>query len=379
LLLGSWSFAAELGLASSNLAAALAGLLALRAALRSDARLLAVLAGIALSIKYTAVGVVAGAFLVAPLALRARVLAALGAVAIVAPWWIRNAGEGLHPFFPFLGWAELPGFRFQYLEKYGQGRDVVSLLLLPWNAIMSASPERIQFLGRLHPAFLALVPIGLVLSIRGPLRRVALAALVATALWAIGPQWIRYLLPALPLLAWIGSAAAGVHRIADLAIGALLVVGAPASLAPLAKARTDELDVVLGAERRDEYLARKASDWPAIAWANDHLPPDARVALLFDWSPYLLERDSVLASVEDHTPLRYYVLTHGDRTLADLREQGVTHAIVGRVHFLRSSYSFVDADTFARDFEGPRATVDRLLLQEAELLFEDGGTRVYAL
>jgi hypothetical protein len=192
LLLGSWSFAAELGLASSNLSTALACLLALHAALRADARLLAVTAGVALSLKYTAVGVVAGAFLVAPLALRARALAALGAVAIVAPWWIRNAAEGFHPFFPFLGWAELDGFRFQYLEKYGQGRDLVSLLRLPWNAIMSASPERIQFLGRLHPAFLALVPIGLLASIRsGPMRRVALAALVATALWAIGPQWIR--------------------------------------------------------------------------------------------------------------------------------------------------------------------------------------------
>jgi hypothetical protein len=48
------------------------------------------------------------------------------------------------------------------------------------------------------------------------------------------------------------------------------------------------------------------------------------------------------------------------------------------VHFLRSTYSFVDADTFARLRRTP-ATVDRLLLQEAELLFEDGGTRVYAL
>jgi hypothetical protein len=322
---------------------------------------------------------VAGAFLVAPLALRSRALAALGAIAIVSPWWIRNAVEGLHPLFPFLGWTDLSGFRFQYLEKYGQGRDVVSLLRLPWNAIMSASPERIQFLGRLHPAFLALVPVGLLLAIRGPLRRVAVAALVATALWAIGPQWIRYLLPALPLLAWIGGSAAGLHPIADLAIAALLVVGAPASLAPLAKARTDELDVALGTETRDAFLARKVPDWPAIAWANDHLPPDARVALLFDWSAFLLERDSVLASVEDHTPLRYYVLTHGDRSLADLRAQGITHAIVGRVHFLRSSYSFVDADTFARDFEGPPATIDRLLLQEGELLFEDGGTRVYAL
>src|SRR4029450_1091019 len=98
---------------------------------------------------------------------------------------------------------------------------------LPWNAIMSASPERIQFLGRLHPAFLALVPIGLALSIRGPLRRVALAALVATAVWAIGPQWIRYLLPALPLLAWIGGAAAGVHPIADVAVARILLGGGP--------------------------------------------------------------------------------------------------------------------------------------------------------
>jgi hypothetical protein len=181
------------------------------------------------------------------------------------------------------------------------------------------------------------------------------------------------------LLAWIGGAAAGTHLLADLAIAALLVLGAPSSVVPLAKARIDEVDVVLGAESREQFLARKVSDWPAIAWANDHLPPDARVALVFDWSAFLLERDSVLASVEDHTPLRYYVLTHGEAALSDLRAQGVTHAIVGRVHFLRSTYSFVDDESFARDFEGPEETVDRLLLQEAELLFEDGGTRVYAL
>jgi hypothetical protein len=379
LLVGSWSFATELGLASSNLATALACLLAIRAALRSDARLLSLIAGIALSLKYTAAGVIAGAFLVAPIGIRARVLAGLGALAIVAPWWLRNVTEGLNPFFPFLGWSGLQGFQFQYLEKYGQGRDLLSLLRLPWNVIMSATPDRIQFLGQLHPAFLALVPVGLLLAIRGPTRRVAVASLVALALWAIGPQWIRYLLPALPLLAWIASSTAARHGLADLAIAVLLVVGAPSNLVRIAKNTTDALDVALGTESRDAFLNRKIPDWSAIAWANEHLPPDARVALMFEWSAYLVERDSVLASVEDHTPLRHYVLTHGDDTLSELRAAGVTHAIVGRVNFLRSTYSFLDPDTFARDFEGPEHTVDRLLLGQAELLFQDGGARVYAL
>jgi hypothetical protein len=379
LLVGSWSFANELGLASSNLATALACLLALRAALRADARLLAVAAGVALSLKYTAAGVVAGALLVAPIGLRARSLAGLGAVAIVAPWWIRNAVEGLHPLFPFLGWSSLEGFRFQYLDKYGQGRDLVSLVELPWHLIMSASPERIAFLGRLHPGFLALAPVGLFLSVRGPMRRVAIATVVALALWAMGPQWIRYLLPALPLVAWIAGSTAGASRVSDLAIAGLLLVGVPANVAPFARERTEELEVVLGSERREHFLAREVADWPAIAWANEHVPEDARVVLLFEWAAYLVERDTVLASVEDHTPLRHYVRTHGYHTLEDLRATGATYAIVGRVGFLRSTYAFLDDETFARDFQEPLRMLEEMLLAEGELVFQDGGTRVYAL
>ncbi len=387
MLIGSWSFLQETGLVSNNLPTALAVLAALDAGLRGRARGLALATGLGLSLKYTAAGPLAGVFLVSALPWSARIGAGVGALALVSPWWLRNALEGLHPLFPFAGWPALPSadFRFQYLEKYGLGRDLRGMLTLPWNAVMRAEIGTFRFLGRLNPVFLALLPLALWGARRaGAPRKLLVVATLGALGWAAGPHWIRHLLPTLPVLALALGAAltegspfgARLPRAALLAAGLL---GLPANLGPLLTRAADNLGAATGTETRESYLARNLESWPAVAWCEAHLPPDARVALLFDWSNALLTRDTTLGSVEDHVPTRWLLLRYGDASLDQLREAGVTHLLVGRVNFLRKLYPFLSDEAFRAEFEAPEAQLDDLLLRRAVLVHQAGRTRVFRL
>lgn len=389
LLLGSWTVVQPLGVAGSDLPTMLAVTAALDAALRGRAWVLALAAGVALGFKYTAAGALVGVFLVARLPWRWRFLAGGLALATVTPWWLRNVLDGLHPLFPFAGWspaavhagapgaAEMP---FQYLEKYGAGRQPLDFLLLPLNAVLTAQPDSFRFLGRLNPLFLALLPTAL-LALRRPLtRRFALAAAVACLAWAAGPHWLRYLLPALPALALFLAAGApqgpGIGRAALVACGLL---GLPANWSPLLVQAADRLPAALGHEPADTFVARHHPPTAAITWANRHLPEDAVVALLYDWSRTLVQRPVLLGSVEDHVPVRHWLLTRGPRALDDLRDAGATHVIVTTTRFLPTTYPFLSDDERQRDLDVPGQLLDELLLRQGTLLYQDGRTRVLRL
>jgi len=388
LLIGSYSFLQPAGLAANDIPVALAALAALDAGLRGRALPLALASGLALSIKYVAGGAIAGAFLVARLPLSRRAMAALLALGLVAPWWLRNLSEGLHPLFPFAGWPLEPlnegapgavGLPFQYLEKYGLGRDLQAMLLLPWNAVMRARIESFQFLGRLSPAFLALLPTAL-LALRHPLpRRLGFAALAAALFWAIGPHWLRYLLPGLPLLALFLVAGLPEGRLPRLALGLVLLAGLPANHGPLLRRAADRLPAATGHEARAAFQARNHPPAALMSTLDRTLPEDAVVALLFDWSIYLSPRPVLLGSVEDHVPARAWLLTRGPRALADLKQAGATHLVISRTSFLEKTYPFLSPEEKARDLDAPLELLEELLLREATLIHESKASRLYRL
>ncbi len=386
LLAGSWTFVQQAGLAANDLPAALAILAALEAALGGQLILTGVLCGGALAIKYTAGGAVAGILLAARGTWKRRIIAGVCAVGLVAPWWLYNLSQGLHPLFPFSGWPS--EMEFQYLDKYGVGRGAVDLLLLPWNAVVHAEIESFHFLGRLSPLWLGvLLPGVLALARSDEGRRIALVGAACFAFWAMGPHWLRYLLPGLPVLAVCGAAGAAwltsggpVSRTAGLAVmGASFLLGAPANLGPYLEHLSDRLPAATGQESADDYLARSLDDWPVILHARERLPEDAVVALAFSWSAYHLDRAVILGSVEDHIPTRHFLLTHGEKSLQDLRDAGATHLMTTRVRFRKRIYPFLDDDLFTEQFEEPEVLLDELLLDEATLLHQHGRHRLYRL
>ncbi len=391
-ILGSQAFTQELGLAANNLPTALAVLAAYAAAGQGSAVGLGAAAGVALTFKYTAAGPLLGVG-VGALAggVRGPSAAVALAVLVVAPWWIRNIADGLHPLFPYAGWERLPGaptegLRFAFLDKYGAGRAPGDLLALPWRAVMTGDPESFRFLGRLNPAW---IPVGIAaLAAPGSGGGRALAAgVVGAVAWAAGPHWLRHLLPTLPLIAIAG--ACGLQTLAPrpgpqrrALIGGCAVAllsGAAANGLPLLARLADRAPAAAGREDATTFYSRHLPAHEAVAWANQHLPEDARVALLFDWSSALIDRPTLLGSVEDHVPTRSWLLRHGDAALPALREAGATHLIVGRAGFLRKQYPMLSDERFHAELVLPAEQLEDQLSQHAELLYEARHTRVFRL
>ncbi len=395
LLLGSYTFVRELGLAYNNLPAALWVVLALEAALAVDPDdetrglgsaqgRLALFAGLALASKYTAVSAVAGVYVVAWSRLgwsRVARMAALTGMALVwvAPWWLRNVAEGLHPFFPYLGWPQDIPLHFMMSEKYGAGRGPLDFLLLPWNMTVVAQTDSFAFLGRITPAALAVAPAVLVVGIRrrDPLLWCAAVAFVG---WAMGPHWLRYLLPAAPLL--VICAADGYRSLGSLGRGALWLawgLGLPANLGPWLVDVVDRAPAAVGAEARSELLDRRVHGYGAVRWINEQTPEDATVALLFAWPTYHVERRTLVGSVEDHIPSRYLVLRHGSETLQHLQALGVRYVLTQRVHFLEKSYPFLSDVELKRGFLAPVELLQEDLLADGVLVYEEGRFGVWRI
>lgn len=384
----SWTVLHEAPLVGNNLPVALALTSAAGAARAGQAWRCGLLLGLALNFKYTAA---LGVPLVLLSGLRpGGALRALGvAGACLAPWWLRNVIDGLHPLFPYAGWALPDGHAlpFQHLEKYGAGRSAVDFTLLPWRVVFSAERDSFRFLGQLHPAMLPALLLALIGGGPGPWpRRLGLA--LGLAGWAAGPQWLRHLLPLLPLLVisaleglvhiGLASTTPGGPRWPGRALVVLALAGAPQNLWPAlsthAGRATAALDPAAAAALRAAQPAAAAT-----AWANAHLEDDAVVGLVRSWDLLGIERRSRLGSVEDHTPLRVLLLRAPGDPFAPLRAAGVTHLLVGPPAFLRAGYPFLSAAAYKALYDAPEAILEEALLREATLLFEAEGARVYRL
>ncbi len=383
----SYSFAYEAGLAYNDVPAALGLLLAVELALegggRRNALLFGVVAGFAVTAKYTAAPAAAAAGLLALSRASggargrfgwATVAAAVGA-ALVVPWWVRNAAEGLHPLFPYAGWPLIEGFRFLYPEKYGAGHGWLDALLLPFNVLFRAKIHHNQFMGQLSWGWL---PLGLAAvweARRNADARWLVAILgVGFVVWGASAQVIRYLLP----LAGVAILCASAGRASWLAVVGLCA-SAPQNLGPLWREASSQWMVVGGELSEETWLRRELPAWGALRHLREHAPADAQVAQLYAWHGYWIDQPWILGSVEEHTPTRMWLAEHGDASLRALRERGVTWLLVGDVRFLRKQYPFLSEEEWQAQFVAPRELLTRLLLRDAVQVYAGRRWEVYRL
>ena len=337
------------------------------------------MAGIALGMKFTAAGVLAGVLVFAFSSFQDRLRALAWCLPWIGIWLARNAAEGLNPLFPFTGWElEIP---FQHLEKYGMGRDLAAMLMLPWNAVMLAETDSYRFMGRLSPLWLASLPAAAwCLWRRSELRWLGGACALGLLFWAAGPHWLRHLLVPMPLLVLLPAAGiAAQGRLARSAFALAWLAGAPANWGPLQARLASRLPAAFGQESGDAYRKREVEGWGAAMWASEKLPEGAVPALLFSWAGLALDRPYAMGSVEDHVPARHWLLLHGEDSLPALRRSGVTHLVVGDPPTLRKSYPFLTDGEFRELFEGPAGLLEEQLLRHAVMLYEEDGHAVYRL
>ncbi|MEA2698410.1 MAG: hypothetical protein QOI66_2681 [Myxococcales bacterium] len=206
------------------------------------------------------------------------------AVALALPWYVRNLMATGNPFYPIgnalLG-LPMPTFS---ASLYGYGTSLSYLLRSPFDLVWRGGVfDKGWSLG---PAYLSLVPLGLVLTARTKVGRVASASLVLWWLfWFVSSQQARLLLPMAPLAAGVAAvgarwALAAPSRLFRWAAVSALSVAATLGLAVALLTATVNARVATGMESASAFLRRNSWNYIAFEKANQLLPADARVAVV---------------------------------------------------------------------------------------------------
>jgi hypothetical protein len=278
---------------------------------------LAIFLGAALSSKLTALFVFAAVALMVLLRARsakdddpprvgkilsAGVLAlALGAV-LASPVYLRNWATTGSPIFPFYmsiwkgtapGWDVERSNLYQQINSHygGEHKGAVDYVLTPVKISITAQPELVEFYdGVIGCAFLFGLPLviwawwkyDLPLELKPALG----VCLVMFLFWMFSSELLRYLLPIFPVLAVAISASAqtiaenrrSLGRVWQVSLAVLAGAGLLTSVAWFLQ--LNPVQVVLGGEARDSYLARNIDYYPYYQLINTQTPADAKIWLI---------------------------------------------------------------------------------------------------
>jgi hypothetical protein len=271
----------------------------------------------------------------------AAALAAGGALTGAFPYVRAWALTG-NPVFPFLrGLFGPPGgfLDAQVLQRLtGTGASLGEFIWLPWR--ITRYPERFVEDGSLGIAYLALLPLTLLAVVRRVPGWISVTAAACLFIWFRTSQYLRFLMPMLPLLVLtIGAGAVAgpggkrVKRPAVVITVVSLALNAGAWASP--GAPNFPHGVAAGRLTRFEYSAEHVPGFLVSDYARRALPQPARIASAGDDRVFRYERFVV--------PLSWYGQMFGRDLLADVLEArsggeigrvlgaaGFTHFVVDR-------------------------------------------------
>ncbi len=310
-----------------------------------------ILTGLALGIKYMALGGAASLGLVILWKSRSggwrRILAhgaMFGGAALLvgSPWYLKNwlwMGNPVYPFYisPGGDLGERVALWMDYMNGFGAPRTLAGYLLLP--VLLYTQYARFgTFMGSIEiPSLLFPFVLGYPFTRRVPaLNILAGWTVLRFAFWAISAQQTRFLLPLFPALSILAayvlvllagrlSRMLGRALLRGLGFG-MLAVALVYSLLFLADVRP--LGVIVGAESRDAFLSRKLHLYPALQVIQTELPTEARVWMLWDGRGYYCDQRCVVDV--DQSQWTQVAMHSWDvqQTARELRQRGATHLLV---------------------------------------------------
>lgn len=324
---------------------------------RLDLLLAGVAAGLAAGVKLTGLLILpclAGLYLAAG-GRAARSLPGLRALAawtlapaalLLAPWLGRSALATGNPAYPFLysvfggpDWSAALAERFAAWQRsIGMGREPLDYLLLPAWVILEGGRGYARFDGELHDLWIVLVPLALWGAWRSPWVRRPLGGVgLYFILWALSSQQMRFLIPALPLLA--AAAALTVDELLEaiprptwrraalqaVAVGAALLLGLEmrAQLPPTAP---------LARGLWTHGLAAHELAVPPLARTiHERTPEDARILFVNLNRRYHVDREVLADSFFEASQIAHVLLDGADSPGAARRRleaRGITHVLL---------------------------------------------------
>jgi hypothetical protein len=317
-----------------------------------------ILAGVMLGIKYTAIAPVASLAMV-PLAarglrasLRPLAVATLIALAVFAPWLIKNQAYTGNPFYPVFertfdgaNWDSVQETQLvRWQRSMGMGRSAADYLALPFNAGLRGKPAMSYafFDGTLTPLVLMLFPLVFLRRSREAATLAAMAVVVSVV-WTVTSQQLRFLIPAIALSAALGGAglanlaAAAGSRAARAVLAVAVIVMAVSLVVPeqngapfVAASLASRLPVDLGLESRQQYLGRSIRSYGIFDYINRTLPPKEPVFLVWENRTYFLNRPHFADSFFEASAVMRIVAAsrNANEVASAVRKMGFRYVVV---------------------------------------------------
>jgi hypothetical protein len=272
---------------------------------------------------------------------------ALPALAMVAPYLLRNTLYHGNPLYPFGGlhwghpaiepgrWATFLGDapQRQLRQEFASLGSATKFLLHPWFLTMQGA----SFSDFVGPLFLMLLPA--VIFVRPatiPLRFFRRFGALLWLLWLLTTSTPRYGLPALALLVPVAAQAlislAGWRR----AVAGIVALGLFVNLgwSYVLIYGSEGWRVIGGQMSEAEYLGSQRMAYPtppfdAYAWMNAHLPGTAKILIAGEPRSLYLDRRAVPSAPYDPQPLYQYAQQSSAEAMAEaMRRDGVTHVFI---------------------------------------------------
>ena len=273
-----------------------------------------------------------------------------------APWPARAAWLTGNPFYPLFhdlfggpDWSSALSAKLQaWQSSIGMGRAPVDYLLLPVRIFLDGGVGYDHFDGELGAFWLILIPLAIWSAINVPpkggqrntvlVRRCLAAAGIYFVFWSLSAQQMRFLIPALPLLA-IACAVAVVGLLDRLPRASWRRAGrALAFTAAFGVLVADQGRVLAAGYRTLGVYLRAPGDLlptavhPVYRFVNDRLPPDALVLFLGTNQRFFCDREVLADSFFEASQIAAWLAPAGNvpelRRL--LEERGVSHLLVDR-------------------------------------------------
>jgi len=355
----SWKTAVELGIGVFELGAVFALAEYLSRGERRWLALAGVLCGFSIGSKYTGIPFCLVPMAVTILWIRLRNRAAAHAVAkdvgffllcaaaVSFPWFLRNLVATGNPVFPFfwerIGFARIKTTGSLFVDPPRPPLTFMNTVLFFWPLTMGTLQQE-SWPG---PLFLMMLPLLFLHRRVDPrIRAVGLYLVIAVAAWAVvGRFYVRYFLPAFPLIALATAYFMREVRLgtAFRAVGVFLALLSAYANLCFAKGPYDisqmPLGYVCGAQSEYEYLSLQRPSYPApylpaLDVANNVVGPGNAVAFLGETRQCYARRRVYTHSVADYNPFIEWVraaarspdpVAHLERLLEEHR---VTHLLV---------------------------------------------------
>ena len=337
-------------------------------------RLGAILMGLTLSTKATALGMVA---LLAvgllfwwvreqgqtpPRAIHKVAVWCLLALAVGSPWYIKSAvytGNPVYPFyshlFPSRYWNTGLGDAYDASNaSFGLGKTLAEVhspaqaALAPWNLTLYLLPGHPPPSPAFRPfndfqtPLVALSPLLLVAlffpafaqGASGVVKALGLYALLSFLLWFVTVQYVRYLLPSLPvfclLAAWVLARVWEARWRSRYALAGLGACSLAFTLYIGVQLVSLQTPVIFGQQSRDDYITRGFAPYAAIQFINRQLPVGTKVVFYGNPFGFYCDKPYFWGDAQHSTFIPYDTFRNANEMRDHLQKIGVTHILINR-------------------------------------------------